>query len=321
MSSSELPIAFVHASDIVPATIALSISGIIVVLLRFWVRVSHKMGVRMDDWLILAALVFVVAMAVVSLYGVSRQAVGYPSEELSPQEQLTSLTPEQRLVELTYWLSSVLMLPATGSVKLSTLYLYRRIFPVETMPAFNILSNLSVVVCALWTIAFFFSRVFGCGIHLQCSWASFAEISTCCTDKFLNQDVLMISDLITDVLIWLLPIPVVRVFEHEVWGLNISTHRKLGVVAIFLLAACSLAAAVVRLLIQLAIHKKGFTARTNVNRQCWYTSSSSYKQLTRISDIIDELVLAVHRGCHRPDRMLLADDASVLQVDIHFERL
>ncbi|KAF9741992.1 hypothetical protein PMIN06_006415 [Paraphaeosphaeria minitans] len=258
MSSSELPIAFVHGREIVAATISLSISGFIVVILRFWVRISHKMGVRVDDWMILAALVFVVAMAIVSLYGVFQKAVGYPSEVLSPEEQLTSLTPEQRLVELTDWLSWVLMLPATGCVKLSTLYLYRRIFPVETMRTFNILSNLLVVVCALWTIAFLFSNVFGCGIHFQCSWASFQEISTCCTDKFLNRVVLMISDLITDVLIWLLPIPVV-------WGLNIGIRRKLGVIAIFLLAACSLAAAVVRLLIQLAIHREGFAARTNVN--------------------------------------------------------
>ncbi|KAF2437235.1 hypothetical protein P171DRAFT_373923 [Karstenula rhodostoma CBS 690.94] len=258
MPSSELPVAFVNAREIVAATITLSISGIIVVLLRFWVRVSHKMCIRADDWLILAALVFVVAMAAVSLYGASKKAVGYPSVELPPEEQMTSLSPEQRLVELTYWLSWMLMLPATGCVKLSTLYLYRRIFPVDTMPTFDVVSKLLVVLCALWTVAFFFSNVFGCGIHFQCAWASFAEVSTCCTNKFLNRDVLLISDLITDVMVWSLPIPVVC-------GLNISIRRKLGAVAIFMLAACSLAAAVVRLLIQLRLHKRGLMAWKNVN--------------------------------------------------------
>lgn len=46
-----------------------------------------------------------------------------------------------------------------------------------------------------------------------------------------------------------------------------SIARKIGVTAIFLLAACSLAAAVIRLIIQLQISHGGYAAHTNVNRE------------------------------------------------------
>lgn len=42
-------------------------------------------------------------MGIAQIYGVSQHAVGYPSQEYkTPLEQLTSLPPEQQLVELIY---------------------------------------------------------------------------------------------------------------------------------------------------------------------------------------------------------------------------
>ncbi|KAF1961852.1 hypothetical protein CC80DRAFT_543222 [Byssothecium circinans] len=97
MSVNELPIAFVSAGDVVAANVALPLIGLVVVALRFWMRISRKTGVNVDDWLILAALVFVIGMGVAQLYGVSRHSVGYPSQEYdTPMEQLTSLPPEQQ---------------------------------------------------------------------------------------------------------------------------------------------------------------------------------------------------------------------------------
>lgn len=148
-------------------------------------------------------------MGAVQLYGVSQQAVGYPSEEFeTPLEQLTSISPEQRLVELIYWITWLLMLPANGLIKLSTIFLYRRIFMVMKHRRFDIASIVVAAICTLWTIAFFFATIFGCGTHVEYAWGSLGQIMSCNTNARL--DGMMISDLITDIMVWILPIPVVR---------------------------------------------------------------------------------------------------------------
>ncbi|CAI6267825.1 unnamed protein product [Periconia digitata] len=171
MSTNELSIAFVSSGDVLSASVVLPLLGLVAVALRFWRRTSRNMGVGVDDWLILVALVFVIGMGVVQLYGVSQHALSYPSQEYeTPFEQLNSLPPEQRLVELIYWITWLLMLPANELIKLSTISLYCRIFSVARYSQFNIASVMVAVICALWTIAFFFATILGCGTHVEYPW-------------------------------------------------------------------------------------------------------------------------------------------------------
>jgi hypothetical protein len=107
------------------------------------------------------------------------------------------------------WITWVLMVPANGLIKLSTLFLYRRLFFVVRWNLFDILSLILVVICALWTVSFLFAIIFGCGAHFDYPWGPLAEIGSCNTNMRL--DGLMISDLITDILVWLVPIPVVSI--------------------------------------------------------------------------------------------------------------
>ena len=99
------------------------------------------------------------------------------------------------------------MIPANGFIKLSALFLYRRIFVVNKKTLFDIAIKVSIVVCSLWMVAFFFATLVGCGTHFDYPWRSLFYISMCNTNKRL--DALMISDLATDIIVWLLPIPVV----------------------------------------------------------------------------------------------------------------
>jgi hypothetical protein len=99
-------------------------------------------------------------MSISQIYGVSQHAVGYPSREYAtPLEQLTSLLPEQRLVELIYWITWLLMLPANGLIKLSTVYLYSRIFLIDKTSVFGRVSAIVGIICALWTISFFLATI------------------------------------------------------------------------------------------------------------------------------------------------------------------
>ena len=68
----------------------------------------------------------------------------------------------------------------------------------------------------VWTAAFFLATVFGCGQHFDYPWAPLLYISECNTNTRL--DALMISDLITDVFVWLLPLPVVSFSSDKYHG-------------------------------------------------------------------------------------------------------
>ena len=99
------------------------------------------------------------------------------------------------------------MIPANGLIKLSAVLFYRRIFVVNKRTTFDHITKASVAVVILWTVAFFLATIFGCGKHFTYPWSPLIDIGKCNTNMRL--DALMISDLITDILVWLLPIPVV----------------------------------------------------------------------------------------------------------------
>lgn len=104
------------------------------------------------------------------------------------------------------------MIPANGLIKLSAIFLYRRLFVVSKGTTFDIITKVFIVICSLWTIAFWFATIFGCGTHFTNPWKPLIFIMECNTNMRL--DGLMISDLITDVMVWLLPMPVVSCVSY-----------------------------------------------------------------------------------------------------------
>ncbi|GKZ19961.1 hypothetical protein AbraIFM66951_002790 [Aspergillus brasiliensis] len=258
MSTNELSISFVPASTVLAAAIVLPCVGIFSVGVRFLVRWKNQRSIGADDWLILGALVFVTGMGAVQIWGVVEHALGYPTPPYSSEEaELTELSEPQRIVELVDWITWVLMTPANGLIKLSSLYLYRRLFAVGHEKLFGMISWAMVGLCALWTVAFFFATIFGCGRHFAYPWGPLGEIGSCNTNARL--EAMMITDLITDVLVWILPVPMV-------WRTQMRLGRKLAATGVLLLATISLAAAVVRLIVQGQITNGGYAAHTDVDQ-------------------------------------------------------
>ncbi|KAJ5541007.1 hypothetical protein N7494_006083 [Penicillium frequentans] len=171
--------------------------------------------------------------------------------------ELTELSDAQRIVELVDWITWVLMTPANGLIKLSSIFLYRRIFVTGQEKLFNILSWTLIVVCALWTVAFFFATIFGCGRHFDYPWGPLVAISSCNTN--IRLEGLMISDLITDLFVWILPVPMI-------WRTQMKFGRKVAATGVLLLATISLAAAIVRLMVQEQITNGGYAAHTDVDQ-------------------------------------------------------
>ncbi|PWY66360.1 hypothetical protein BO94DRAFT_579703 [Aspergillus sclerotioniger CBS 115572] len=245
-------------SAVLAAAIALPCVGTFSVCVRLALRWKMERSIGVDDWLILAALVFVIGMGAVQIYGVVEDALGYPTPPFASEEaELTELSSAQRIVELVDWITWVLMTPANGLIKLSSLFLYRRIFAVGHERVFGMVSWALIGLCALWTLAFFFATIFGCGRHLAYPWGPLGEIGSCNTNARL--EAMMITDLITDVLVWVLPVPMV-------WRTQMKFERKVAATSVLLLATISLAAAVVRLIVQGQISNGGYAAHTDVDQ-------------------------------------------------------
>ena len=103
-----------------------------------------------------------------------------------------------------------MMIPAYGFIKLSVIFFYRRIFVKGTRTWFDIATKVSVAIVIMWTVAFFLAEIFKCGPHVSDNWGPLIDVTQCADpDKLLNG--LFVSDFLTDLLVLLLPIPIVSV--------------------------------------------------------------------------------------------------------------
>ncbi|KAL9630654.1 MAG: hypothetical protein Q9164_006311, partial [Protoblastenia rupestris] len=93
-----------------------------------------------------------------------------------------------------------------------------------------------------WTIAFFFSLVFICRDYFSAYWISLEVEKAHCVDTSMLHNAFAISDVVTDVLIIILPIPMIL-------RLHLTIRRKMGLCAIFGLGALAVGASIVRMVI------------------------------------------------------------------------
>jgi len=112
-----------------------------------------------------------------------------------------------------------------GTIKISVLLLYRRVFFAERV--FYIYSSCLCVAVALWAVGFFFARIFMCGAQVSIFWNGFAVYKQKCKVHPISNG-FGISDIITDVLVVASPIPIV-------WRLRLPKLQRAGVIGIFAL--------------------------------------------------------------------------------------
>lgn len=93
-----------------------------------------------------------------------------------------------------------------GTIKLSVILFYRRAFRGST---FDYYSKGMLAIAMVWTIAFFFSCLFECKTHFDYVWSTLLNLVTHCFDEEKFFEAYAISDVILDVLILAVPIPMV----------------------------------------------------------------------------------------------------------------
>ncbi|KAI1399893.1 plasma membrane protein Pth11-like protein [Hypoxylon fuscum] len=235
----------------VATCIVLAVLDILAVGLRFWTRYHEKQPRKMDDWLILPAVVLSVGGSIVLVYAVSQEALAYPTkfpEGFSGNPLLLETNQLNLLsqVEFAYKVIATLIL---GCTKASFLFFCLRIFSVNKKSKTILCGAIALV--ATWAIGFFFAMLFQCRVSFWALTGTVFDILEQCV----NTSALALSyvyiDFLLDFGIIILPIPFI-------WQLHLSTPKKIASSIVFLLGGVAAAASLVRLIIITKARIQGF---------------------------------------------------------------
>lgn len=125
-------------------------------------------------------------------------------------------------------------------IKLSVIFLYRRIFHISRF--FHYYSILLCVLLVVWAVAFTFANIFQCGLRFAANWTTVQTYLQYCDDTGGASVAMCFSDLFLDALILIAPVVMI-------WKMNLSMGRKFQIVAVFALGFISTAAAATRVYI------------------------------------------------------------------------
>lgn len=116
-------------------------------------------------------------------------------------------------------------IPALGLTKLSFVFFFRRVFNTRIKRWYDILTSGMIITTTAWTIGFFFAFLFICSTKPRSYWESpKLELADCVRTQKLH-NALVVSDVILDVVIISMSIPIVciacRLSLHVNWQLMI----------------------------------------------------------------------------------------------------
>lgn len=74
---------------------------------------------------------------------------------------------------------------------------------------FDWATKVTIAIAILWTLSLFFGFMFACGTHISASWGSVKDETDYCGAAIYLDNALVVSGLLTDVMVFALPLPVV----------------------------------------------------------------------------------------------------------------
>ncbi|RAK95743.1 uncharacterized protein BO80DRAFT_497545 [Aspergillus ibericus CBS 121593] len=188
------------------------------VTLRFYARKLARLDLCADDWFALAALILTLTYNATLLSGTSHDIIA----NYTPTHLTSTTTPEAKKYQLALQLLEILSL---GLIKLCFFTLWKRVF--ITHPIRHLCSIL-IITILLWMIAFLLATIFQCGTHVSRIWMDADPTTTAsCTNGGTTQlTIYALTDLITNILITLIPVPII-------WSLRMYVVKKVGMVVLY----------------------------------------------------------------------------------------
>ncbi|PYI09498.1 hypothetical protein BO78DRAFT_284161, partial [Aspergillus sclerotiicarbonarius CBS 121057] len=182
-----------------------------VVALRFWSNYSDRKGMRLPDYLVIIAYISLISKTATEWWCIF-SGLGKPTTELTSYE-IGFFTA-----------ASVTWLFSTIACKLSLLSLYLILFGVSRR--FRTVIYITSTIVSIYFIVILALFLTNCH-PLSYGWNPAPGGG--CRDLVLEEIVIISLNIVLDGLIAVLPIPII-------WKLNMALHRKVTIVAMFLLS-------------------------------------------------------------------------------------
>ena len=221
-----------RGAAVIESSTITTVLPIIAVTLRFKSRRMNR-SVGADDWTILLGLFLTCCLYIISVLLATIGGLGYQQSILNDRQLETfllvhSIYPYPWNLLIIYiqciYVDNIIYAICLPTIKVSILLLYRRIFPTQSFRLASLLVGLLVLT---WMIATLTVQIFSCK-PIEASWKPALAKYCIDTKKFYYGNA--ISNLLTDVIILCLPMPLI-------WRLNMSKERKFLLSGVFLLGS------------------------------------------------------------------------------------
>lgn len=203
--------------------------------LRCWVRYTRRTPFGLDDFLVIVAAFLVWGMGITQILGATVGDLGESIGELPNGEPILDHRTQEFLKN--EYAFQIIEKLAFGTVKLSILFLYRRIFVGRI---FNIASWAMIAIVSAWSFSFFIATICECNPPSTVWSPNRKAFLTNCIKTVEMLLGFAWSDVFTDVLILALPIPMVL-------RLQLTMRRKIALLGVFLLGGLTVLAGIARL--------------------------------------------------------------------------
>ncbi|KAH8203669.1 hypothetical protein TruAng_002199 [Truncatella angustata] len=224
----------------------------IFVALRILAKWSKGNRLRLDDWLCFGSLAVGITCSVLQLYAAIDGQLGQ-HQSTGPDGQ--PILDDPRF--LTKFAVNVISPIGFGFVKASILVLYKTIFQHIRPFRWAVYGMLTIVV--IWAVSFFFANLFTC---LPITPLIEPFYGNKCVDTYSLWLSVLVTDLIVDVGILIMPIPLVL-------RLHLPWKDRLGVLGMFLLGTIVVAISIARLVQSLEVAAE---FGLHYNDETYYTS-------------------------------------------------
>ncbi|KAH6706285.1 hypothetical protein BKA61DRAFT_580541 [Leptodontidium sp. MPI-SDFR-AT-0119] len=216
------------------ASTIVSVLAVISVALRFWTRRIIKAGYKADDWWILVGLVFMLSTGGVLLYGVRADPDG--GQVINRDDPNFDFTPHTTYLK-TSFIAATLYFSVVTSIKISILYMYRRIFPIDE---FFLQSQIVGALVLVWWLVGTVLTIVSC-LPVDRLWIG-PSAGGYCFDFNIYWMSMGAVELVIDSLLLILPV-------RMVLGLQLSRQQKVLVVGIFALGGFVIVTGLVRVIL------------------------------------------------------------------------
>ena len=112
----------------------------------------------------------------------------------------------------------ILQIPALALIKCAAFYFYSRIFCPHRRSTLSYLLWGLISLTTVWAVAFIIAYVTACGTHPAAAWESQMSYLQYCIRSLQFEEAYAISDFILDVIVLILPLPLVIYYVLPLLG-------------------------------------------------------------------------------------------------------